>query len=240
MKKILSLIILLSTVIFLLAQVEAEVAIYDDAFEGKKTASGDIFSQDSLTAAHETLPLGTRVEILHVACGKRVTVTVTDRIENAPGLIWISKAAADSLNIRSLHPTRILYTVVDESAPAPVPAPQTSPKKANPIFDGLGPNMEERPADPQVPQVRGEIAPASSEPLYGLQVYAAGKRSDALELSRRLMDHIDYLSYVERARSRNQIVYRVIIGDFHSEEEARACYAQLYSDFPESFIVKIY
>lgn len=234
MKKIISFLLILTVFVMLLAQSEAEVVIYDDAFEGQPTASGDLFSQDALTAAHEALPLGTKVELLHVTCNKRVVVTITDRIENASDLFWISKAAADSLNIQSVYPTEVLYTIVDESYSS---APRLS--ESNEILKDLGPNAEKGPEFSDEMIVRGNKE-SENPPHYAVQVFAALKRADAMELSRRLLEHIEYLSYVERARSEKHIVYRVLIGDFKTAEEAYACFDDLKYDFPESFIVEIY
>jgi rare lipoprotein A len=48
-------------------------------FHGKKTANGEVFNQNKLTAAHRTLPLGTTVEVTNVTNGKSVKVKITDR-----------------------------------------------------------------------------------------------------------------------------------------------------------------
>ena len=55
------------------------VSYYADKFEGKKTASGQIYRHSGMTASNTSLPFGTRVEILNEENGKSVTVTVNDR-----------------------------------------------------------------------------------------------------------------------------------------------------------------
>jgi rare lipoprotein A (peptidoglycan hydrolase) len=65
-----------------------------------KTASGSLFNQNSLTAAHRSLPFGTIVRVTDVATMKSVTVTITDRGPRAPGRVLdLSLAAARSLGI---------------------------------------------------------------------------------------------------------------------------------------------
>ena len=54
-------------------------SFYSDAFEGKKTASGEIYKSSKMTAAHRTLPFGTRVKVTNLSNNKSVTVTVNDR-----------------------------------------------------------------------------------------------------------------------------------------------------------------
>ena len=55
------------------------VSYYHDKFEGRKTASGEIFSNSALTAANKTLPFGTLVKITNLISGKSVVVKVNDR-----------------------------------------------------------------------------------------------------------------------------------------------------------------
>ncbi len=73
---------------------------YADKFEGRATASGEIFSQDKFTAAHPTLPFGTKLKVTNLANGKSVIVIVNDRGPFAGGrIIDISKAAAEKLDM---------------------------------------------------------------------------------------------------------------------------------------------
>jgi rare lipoprotein A len=52
---------------------------YSSIFNGRKTASGEIFSNEKLTAAHRTLPLGTRVRVVCTATGNEIEVIINDR-----------------------------------------------------------------------------------------------------------------------------------------------------------------
>ena len=52
---------------------------YATKFEGRRTASGAVYHRDSLTAAHRTLPFGTRVRVTRLATGASVDVVVNDR-----------------------------------------------------------------------------------------------------------------------------------------------------------------
>ena len=61
------------------AQSEEGVAnFYGDKFQSKKTASGEVFDKDGLTAAHKKLPFGTKVKVTNVENDKSVVVTVND------------------------------------------------------------------------------------------------------------------------------------------------------------------
>jgi rare lipoprotein A len=68
--------------------------------EGQQTASGEKFDTHDLTAAHPTLPFGTRLRVTNVATGRSVTVRVNDRGPYVPGrVVDVSHSAADALGM---------------------------------------------------------------------------------------------------------------------------------------------
>ena len=79
---------------------EGEASFYGPGFHGRKTATGEIFNQDKLTAASTELPLGTRAKVKNLENGKTVEVRVNDRGPYAEGrVIDLSKAAARKLGM---------------------------------------------------------------------------------------------------------------------------------------------
>jgi rare lipoprotein A len=73
---------------------------YGPGFHGKTTASGIIYNQHDLTAAHQTLPLGTRVLVTNLDNGRSIEVLINDRGPFAKGrIIDLSYAAAESLGM---------------------------------------------------------------------------------------------------------------------------------------------
>lgn len=90
---------------------------YSDFLEGRPTASGETFHQDSLTAAHKTLPLGLRIKVENLRNGKTIWVRVNDRgpfIKNR--ILDLSRRAADSLGLiqRGVDTVRILTNIPAE------------------------------------------------------------------------------------------------------------------------------
>ncbi len=74
---------------------------YGPGFHGKKTANGELYNQNELTAAHRTLPLGTEVEVTNVKNGKSVAVAINDRGPYVRGrVIDLSRAAAIELGMK--------------------------------------------------------------------------------------------------------------------------------------------
>lgn len=77
-----------------------KASYYADMFKGRKTASGDTFRQNKLTAAHKTLPFGTKVKVKNISNGKKVKVRINDRGPFVPGrIIDLSKKAARKLDM---------------------------------------------------------------------------------------------------------------------------------------------
>jgi rare lipoprotein A len=78
-----------------------------------QTASGEKFDPNKLTAAHRTLPFGTRLRVTSVATGRSVTVRINDRGPYIPGrVIDLSYAAADTLGIVERGVTKVKMSVV--------------------------------------------------------------------------------------------------------------------------------
>jgi rare lipoprotein A len=81
--------------------------------EGTETASGEKFDTHDLTAAHPTLPFGTRLRVTNVASGRSVTVRVNDRGPYVPGrVVDVSYSAAETLGMVGSGIARVKLDVV--------------------------------------------------------------------------------------------------------------------------------
>lgn len=73
---------------------------YGPGFHGNRTSSGEIYDQYELTAAHQTLPLGTRVAVTNVQTGRQIEVRINDRGPFVKGRsIDLSYAAARAIGM---------------------------------------------------------------------------------------------------------------------------------------------
>lgn len=73
---------------------------YGRRFHGRRTASGERFDMNAMTAAHRTLPFGSLVEVTNPRTGKRVTVRINDRGPfHSDRVIDVSRAAASELGL---------------------------------------------------------------------------------------------------------------------------------------------
>ncbi|MBK1644173.1 septal ring lytic transglycosylase RlpA family lipoprotein [Thiocapsa imhoffii] len=83
---------------------------YHDSLHGRKTASGQIYNKNIRSAAHKTLPLGTKVRVTDTKTGKSVVVQINDRGPFIKGrIIDLSRSAARDLGIikRGITPVKV-------------------------------------------------------------------------------------------------------------------------------------
>jgi len=90
---------------------EGKASWYGPGFHGRQTASGEIFNTREYTAAHKTLPFGTKVIVENLSNGLWLEVRINDRGPFIRGrIIDLSKAAADELRIKGLANVRLHIT----------------------------------------------------------------------------------------------------------------------------------
>ena len=86
---------------------------YGPGFHGRRSASGEVFNQNALTAAHRTLPFGTRVRVTNLNTGQQVVVRINDRGPYGHGrVIDLSTAAANQIGLRAAGVGRVAIEVL--------------------------------------------------------------------------------------------------------------------------------
>ncbi|MDR6462993.1 MULTISPECIES: septal ring lytic transglycosylase RlpA family protein [Chryseobacterium] len=87
---------------------------YHDKFNGRKTASGEVFDNSKFTAANRTLPFGTNVKVTNLKNGKEVIVRINDRGPyHSSRSLDMSKAAFDEIGDISHGTIPVEYEIVD-------------------------------------------------------------------------------------------------------------------------------
>ena len=91
-------------------------AVYSDRLNNRKTASGKIYKRDLLTAAHKTLPFGTRVKVTNAKSKKSVVVTINDRGPVQAGRVLdLSPKAAKAIGIGPRGMAQVSLEVVGKA-----------------------------------------------------------------------------------------------------------------------------
>lgn len=95
---------------------QVEATWYGPGFEGNTTASGETFHSEALTAAHPSLPFGTRLEVCYDGC---TVVRITDRGPFSDADLDLSRRAADEIGLTNAGKAPV--EVAEEPGPkAPV------------------------------------------------------------------------------------------------------------------------
>lgn len=86
---------------------------YAHAFHGRPTASGERYDMEDMTAAHRTLPFGTRARVMNLRSGESVMVRINDRGQFRKGRILdLSYAAARKLGVVARGLARVRVEVL--------------------------------------------------------------------------------------------------------------------------------
>jgi len=86
---------------------------YHDSLHGNKTASGQVYDKTRMSAAHKTLPLGSKVRVTDMRTGKAITVRVNDRGPFVKGrIIDLSRRAARELGMIQRGVAKVKMEVV--------------------------------------------------------------------------------------------------------------------------------
>ncbi len=91
-----------------------DASFYGKGFDGKKTASGEIFDRDAFTCAHKTLPFGTKLKVVRVKTGASVVVRVNDRGPySKKRVLDLSEAAGKVLGLDKAGHAQVTATVIE-------------------------------------------------------------------------------------------------------------------------------
>lgn len=205
------------------AQVQSgKASFYADKFEGQQTASGEKYRHSKLTAAHKTLPFGTKVRVTNTANNKSVEVVVNDRGPYVEGrIIDLSKSAAEQLGFVNQGLADVTIEVTD-----PGDGRQSDPGR--PI--GQVTVDEKEFYNFEI----GRFKPSG----FGVQIGTYQELVNLMRLSENLKS-----SYKKKVTVQVKIVngvkfYTLILGQFPNREKANQFRDELKKKFPDAFIVE--
>jgi rare lipoprotein A len=93
-----------------------QASFYSNKFDGRRTANGETFSQKKFTAACNSLPLGTWIEVTNLRNNKTVIVKTNDRLHpKMKRIVDLSYAAAKKLDFVSSGLTRVKVVVLNKN-----------------------------------------------------------------------------------------------------------------------------
>jgi rare lipoprotein A len=199
-----------------------KASYYADKFEGTPTASGEKYRHNKLTAAHKTLPFGTRVKVTNVSNNESVVVVINDRgpyVEDR--IIDLSKSAADKLGFINQGLADIRLEVIDAG----------DGKTSDPIKTIDHVIVEEKEFY--------DFGISRLNPKgFGVQV---GTYQELVNLMR-LSDNLKS-SYKKQVTVQVKVIkgikyYGLILGQFSTRPKAEQFRSELRKKFPDAFIVE--
>ena len=204
---------------------------YGTKFHGRRTANGEIFDMNLLTAAHPTLPMPVRARVTNLENGKSIIVRINDRGPFAKDReIDLSRKAAEVLGFRDKGTTRVrvqylgrapMYDSAGRLIRGQEPASFISEKPRTP-------DENKRVAAAPVEQVEkqtldgrtiADAPPPIASKRYAVQVGVFSSRFNAERLKRQL-DRITPAE-VSEAEINGETYYRVKVGGANVREDAR-------------------
>lgn len=202
---------------------------YGDELRGQKTASGEPFNPDAMTAAHPGLPLGSIVEVTALDSGRTIRVRVNDRGPYHGGRILdVSFAAARALGMtgHGARPVRIAPVALSEAERQALREGRVSAVRPPVPLSRLA--AWRLRANWSAPIVPSRSVPPGQGPLW-LQVASFSSPSRAQAMATRLGATISTLGGIHRVR----------LGPFASAAQANAALAPLAAKgYPDAVIVR--
>ncbi len=194
---------------------------YADYFDGRTTASGEVFSQDSMTAAHNTLPFGTIVKVTNLTNLKEVILKINDRGPFVAGrIIDLSKSAAEKLDFLSQGIVKVKVEVLGQgSLYKGKSVPSISKAQSLDVAVNSGHHIKD------------------TNSVFTVQVGSFAVRANAENALARLLK-IESLGFIKEASVNGKKVFRVQCGKNLNGLEAEQKKKNLMAAFPSAFILK--
>lgn len=163
---------------------EGVASWYGPGFHGNATASGEVYDQDELTAAHRTLPLGTRAMVTNLDNRRSVEVRINDRGPFAKDrVIDLSRAAARAVGMIGPGTARVRIEVLDR-ARGGFPAVAYAVQVGAFADAGNARRLKER-IDPRFDRVYLATLETGGSRYHRVRIGPFGRREDALAAARR-------------------------------------------------------
>jgi rare lipoprotein A len=204
---------------------------YGDYFHGRRTASGEKYDKEALTAAHRTLPFGSILKVTNLSNGKFAVVKINDRgpFGGANRIIDLSMSAAREIDMIRAGVTQVQIQVIDTGGvlingyPKPAPAPIAANA---PVLTPALASIRPRPDYQCLYPAGGTYTLDGTRVLFeswGLQTGAFSNPQSAHELARQMrasgMDCVYIMAEEDRFNAR--MLYKVIIGLYSTAKEAQ-------------------
>jgi rare lipoprotein A len=233
---------------------------YDDSFHGRKTASGEKYDKNRLTAAHKTLPFGTKVRIVNPANKKFVEVVINDRGPYIKGrVIELSRKAAQQVDLIRAGVAMVEITIITGSSNTTVAKTDTKKANAKPVKKNTKSAVSSKKTSK--PKTKSKTSPnmivkaqeMETGGLYKMQVLKLQAKGFGVQVA----GYSDYQSVVQQLavfqknwfkgatvfvdKINGKPYYKIILGPMNTKEEASSYCASIKEKYKikDAFVVNI-
>jgi len=207
---------------------------YGPGFHGKKTANGEVFDQNKISAAHKTLPMPSIVKVTNLDNGKVLeNIRVNDRGPFAGNrIIDLSKKAAQELGFVNSGVAKVRVEIMENESRiyASKNSKKNSVRKANKakvekVQRKVIPSEEDEQNSDEVSKNSTEDNSILKDKPVIIQVGAFGDHRNAKSLTEKLSE---FKAYIERKFIDNKYLYRVRIGPLSNLDLAKSIKSKLF------------
>jgi rare lipoprotein A len=221
---------------------------YGPNFHGLRTANGEVYDQEGLTAAHPTLPLNSLVQVTNLENGREIIVRVNDRgpfvgerlidlTRAGAALLGYERAGHARVHVRYLGPAPRRVNADGVSAPAPVAASARFDESE--LAGGPMSLLPERPDEP--PRPAPQVQTVSYAPIAGVYMVQVGAFSDPAN-AQRVRAAVEEAGPVEvdaRRTASGAELFRVRVGPFATADQAEAARRTLAgAGYPDAVVAQ--
>ena len=216
--------------------------IYGDMFEGRKTASGEVFNNDSLTCSHRTLPFNTMLFITNAVNGKTVTLRVNDRGLNPNSSdLYVTRDAAIKLGLPRQGGTKITMQIIGQNGIVMQEDEKPMTYEAEVLRENnlknqkynkhISAKTEEKKYNFEIKPFEDENNDLNTNLTYtldgtkarpegfGIQLFSVDNLKMAQDISKNLVEeNINTQIFIQQMWVKGKKVFRVIAGEYNIEE----------------------
>ena len=211
------LLLLLVVSIHATAQEVGMASYYHDYFQGKRTASGELYDQRKMTAAHKSLPIGTLVKVTNLENEKSVIVRINDRGPYVrTRVIDLSKLAAIQLGFVQKGSTQVSVEVLDDGGAS---RDSITPPLPENLFYSLA------------------VIDTATRLLYAVKVGSYEDATYILNMAASIPSRFGCSVYIQSINLTRGKLYRIFAGNYATVIEAETLHRRLLVQYPDCKVV---
>ena len=200
---------------------QGKASFYADKFDGRITASGELYKSSEMTAAHRELPFGTFVKVVNIENNQSIIVRINDRGPYiGDRIIDLSKRAAEKLGFIEKGVTEVTLEIVEQGNDV--------------IESATGDKIDNNNTNSEFYKLKAtKYLPKG----YGIQVASYAEAANLMRIADKIERTQNSDISVQVVSLNETKTYRVILGNFASKNDALNTLPLVKKSYPDCFII---